>query len=59
MADVKIDDELYKEVVSLIKQGEIRFEFPSAKAFIDKAVLKMLKSIKEKAEKNNKKKEKQ
>ena len=47
MAEVKIDDELYKKIVKLIKQGELRFEFPTAKSFIDKAVLKMLKSLEE------------
>ena len=43
MAEVKIDNELYKEVLKLIKKGKNRFDFPTIKSFIDKAVLKMLK----------------
>ncbi len=46
MAEVKIDDELYSRVLKLIKQGENRFDFPTVKSFVDKAVLKMLKSLK-------------
>jgi hypothetical protein len=47
MAVIKIDDELYKKITKLIK-GENRFYFPSAKAFVDKAVLKMIKETEEK-----------
>ena len=45
MAEVKIDKELHKKVIKLIKQGENRFDFPTAKSFVDKAVFKMLKSL--------------
>jgi len=46
MVEVKIDEELYKRIIKFIKQGENKFDFPSAKSFVDKAVLKMLKSLK-------------
>lgn len=45
MAKVKIDEKLYKRIINLIKKGENRFDFPTAKAFVDKAVLKMLKDV--------------
>ena len=45
MAEVKIDKELLGRVKKVIKKGENRFDFPTAKAFIDKAVLKMLKDL--------------
>jgi hypothetical protein len=45
MAEVKIDDKLLKKVKKVIKDGENRFDFPSVKAFVDKAVLKLLKNI--------------
>jgi len=44
---VKLDAELKKKVESLISQGENRFEYPSLKNFVDKAVLKYLKEVKE------------
>ncbi len=40
---VKIDAELKKRVEELISKGENRFNYPSVKNFIDKAVLKLLK----------------
>lgn len=45
MAEVKIDEELHKRIKKIIKQGENRFDFPTVKSFVDKAVLKMLKSF--------------
>lgn len=46
---VKIDKELKKRIEELISKGDIKFEYPSVKNFIDKAVLKLLKE----EEKNN------
>ena len=46
MAETKIDKELLKKVKKIIKEGETRFEFPTVKSFVDKAVLKMLKNLK-------------
>lgn len=43
---VKLDMELKKKVESLISQGENRFEYPSIKNFVDRAVLKYLKEVK-------------
>jgi len=45
MAEVKIDDELRKRIIKLIKKGENRFDYPTVKSFVDKAVLKLLKSL--------------
>jgi hypothetical protein len=45
MAKVKIDKEMYGKMIKFIKEGENRFDFPTAKSFVDKAVLKMLKSL--------------
>jgi len=42
VAVIKIDDELYKKILKLIK-GKNRFDFPSAKTFVDKAVIKTIK----------------
>ncbi len=50
MAEVKIDKELYKRIIKLIRKGENRFDFPTAKSFVDKAVLKMLKSFEKRNE---------
>ena len=50
---VKIDAELKKRIEDFISKGENRFEFPSVKNFVDKAVLRVLKDI----EKPKKKKE--
>ena len=43
MAVIRVDEELLKEIKEFIKKGENRFDFPSVKAFVDKAILKMLK----------------
>ena len=43
MAEVKIDNELHKRIKKLIEKGENRFDFPTVKSFVDKAVLKILK----------------
>ena len=48
MAEVKIDDELRERIKKFIKKGENRFDFPSVKSFVDKSVLKMLKSLEKK-----------
>ena len=48
MAEVKIDDELYKRIIKVIKEGENRFDYPTTKSFVDKAVLKMLKKLEDK-----------
>jgi hypothetical protein len=45
MAEVKIDNELLEKIKKLIKKGENKFDFPTIKSFIDKAVLKMLKDF--------------
>ena len=49
MAVIKIDNELLEKIKKLIK-GENRFDFPSAKTFVDKAVLKMIKDLEKKKE---------
>jgi len=54
MAEVKIDEELHKKIIRFIKLGENRFDFPTAKAFVDKAVLKMLKFLEKEKKKKNK-----
>jgi len=51
MAEVKVDKELLERIKKLIKKGENRFDFPSMKSFVDRAVLKMLKE-EEKNKKN-------
>ncbi len=38
MAVIKIDDELLKKVRKYIKEGNNRFDYPTVKAFVDKAV---------------------
>ena len=43
VAVTKIDGELKEKIEKLISKGNNRFEYPSVKNFIDKAVLKMLK----------------
>lgn len=50
MAEVKIDEELHKRIKKLIKKGENKFDFPTAKSFVDKAVLKMLKGLEKERE---------
>ena len=47
---VKLDAELKKRIEEFISKGENRFEWPSLKNFVDKAVLKFLKEV----EKNEK-----
>lgn len=54
MAVIRIDDKLYKKIIKLIK-SERRFDFPSAKAFVDKAIYEKIKKI-EKIEENKKNK---
>jgi hypothetical protein len=49
MSETKIDEELLKEIKEFIKKKENKFDFPSVKSFVDKAVLKMLKNPKKKA----------
>ena len=44
---VKLDAELKKKVEEFISKGENRFDYPSVKNFIDKAVLKLLKEVKD------------
>jgi len=48
MTETKIDKELLEKIKKLIKKGENRFEYPNVKSFVDKAVLKMLKSLENK-----------
>ena len=40
---VKLDAELKGRIEEFISKGENRFNFPSVKNFVDKAVLKLLK----------------
>lgn len=56
MAVIRIDDELYKKINKLIK-GERKFDFPSTKAFVDKAIYEKIKEL-EKLEKKIKKNKK-
>lgn len=44
MAVIRIDDELYKKINKLIK-GERRFDYPSTKAFVDKAIHEQIKKL--------------
>lgn len=44
MAVIRIDDELHEKINKLIK-GKRRFDFPSAKAFVDKAIYEKIKEI--------------
>ncbi len=45
---VKIDGELKKKIEEVISKGYNRFEYPSVKNFVDKAVFKLLKEVKSK-----------
>ena len=45
-AVVKLDSELKEEVEKYISTRDNRFEYPSVKNFVDKAVLSMLKRLK-------------
>jgi len=42
---VKIDAELKKRIEAFVSKGENRFDYPSVKNFVDKAVLKLLKEV--------------
>ena len=55
---VKIDSELKKRIEELISKGENRFDYPSVKNFIDKAVLKLLKELEKEENKPSPKTEK-
>jgi len=57
MAVIRIDDELYKKIIKLVK-GERKFDFPSAKAFVDKTIYEKIREI-EKGNKEDKKESKQ
>ena len=48
---VKLDKELKKRIEEFISKGENRFDYPSLKNFVDKAVLKLLKEVEKKNEK--------
>jgi hypothetical protein len=56
MAEVKIDNELYKEILKFIKKGKNRFDFPTIKSFVDKSILETLKILKKKEVVRKKKK---
>ena len=43
MAAIKIDDGLLEKIKQLIRKGDNRFDFPTVKSFVDKAILKYLK----------------
>tara|TARA_Y100000310_G_scaffold152754_1_gene152196 strand:+ start:439 stop:603 length:165 start_codon:yes stop_codon:yes gene_type:complete len=43
---VKLDKELKKRIEEILSQEDNRFEFPSVKNFVDKAVLDYLKKLK-------------
>ena len=43
--NVKIDSDLKKRIDKFISKGENKYDFPSVKNFIDKAVLKLLKEV--------------
>ena len=45
---VKLDAELKKRIEEFISKGENRFDYPSLKNFVDKAVLKFLKDVEKK-----------
>lgn len=42
---VKLDAELKERIENFISKGEKRFDYPSVKNFVDKAVLKYLKEV--------------
>jgi hypothetical protein len=44
---VKLDLELKEKIEEFISQGENRFDYPSVKNFVDKAVLRFLKEVKD------------
>jgi hypothetical protein len=43
---VKLDKELKEEIEAYISRGKNRIEYPSVKNFVDKAVLRFLKEVK-------------
>ena len=51
---VKLDSELKKKIEGFISQGENRFNYPSVKNFVDRAVLNLLKETSNKGVKNGK-----
>ena len=51
MAVIKIDDELYEKINEMIK-GEKRFDYPSAKAFVDKTIFEKIKKLEGKEKSN-------
>jgi len=55
MAVIKIDDELYKRIKKLIKEGDNRFDYPTVKAFVDKAVFSTIKELEQKETEQEKK----
>ena len=54
---VKIDAELKKRIEEFISKGENRFNYPSVKNFVDKAVLKILKELEKEKNKGGKSEE--
>ncbi len=42
---MKIDGELKKRIEKFISESDNRFDYPSVKNFIDKAVIKLLKGV--------------
>ncbi|MBI2134493.1 hypothetical protein HYU09_00750 [Candidatus Woesearchaeota archaeon] len=48
MAVIKIDDKLLKEVKRFIREDDNRFDYPTIKSFVDKAVYVYLKKRQEK-----------
>ena len=47
-APVKLDAELKEEIEAFIAKGRNRFDYPSLKNFVDKAVIKMLEEVRKK-----------
>jgi hypothetical protein len=43
---VKIDKELKKEIETFLSKEKNKIEYPSLKNFVDKAILKLLKEVK-------------
>lgn len=52
MVATKIDKDLMEKIKKFIQEGENKFDFPTAKSFVDKAVLNMLKEKEEDKVKN-------
>ena len=46
MGIIRIDDELQEKVIKLL-ESEKRFDYPSVKAFVDKAIFEKLKKLEE------------